>query len=109
MKVLLLGSEGLGRGDDDLGAMILANFLRLLAESKERPQTIICWNVGVRLVAEGSWCLPHLKRLEDIGVEILACGTCVEYLELKDKIAVGKVSTMPVFIDKLLHNDVISV
>ena len=62
-KVFLIQSEGLGRGDDQLGTMLMANFLRLLGESKEKPETLVFWNTGVRLVCEDSHVLGHLKRL----------------------------------------------
>jgi hypothetical protein len=53
-KVFLIQSEGLGRGEDRLGGLLMANFLRLLGESKDKPGTMVFWNTGVRLVCEGS-------------------------------------------------------
>ncbi len=81
-KIILIQSEVLGRGDDELGMLLMANFLRLLGESQDKPGTLVFWNAGVRLVCEGSWVLEHLKKLEGQGVEILACTTCLEYFEL---------------------------
>ena len=54
-KVILIQSDVLGKGDDDLGMMLMSNFLRLLGESPAKPQALVFWNTGVRLVAEGSW------------------------------------------------------
>jgi selenium metabolism protein YedF len=93
-KVFLIQSEGLGRGDDALGGMLMANFLRLLGESEAKPEKLVFWNSGVRLVCEGSVVLEHLKKLERQGVAILACGTCLEYFELKNKVKVGQPTTM---------------
>lgn len=108
-KVLLLGSEGLGRGDDALGGLIMGNFLRTLSESPDKPKTIVCWNTAVRLVAEGSKVLEHLRRLEQTGVEILACQTCLNSLGLEDKVMVGRISGMHHFVDLLMYNEVVSV
>ena len=106
-KVILIQSEGLGKGDDQLGTMLMANFLRLLGESKEKPETLVFWNTGVRLVCEDSYALGHLKRLEDQGVEILACTTCLEYFDLVDKLKVGKPTTMAKSIQSILNSEVV--
>ena len=107
-KVFLIQSEGLGRGEERLGSLLMANFLRLLGESEEKPDTLVFWNMGVRLVCEGSQVLDHLKRLEEQGVTILACTTCLEYLDLKDKIVVGESTTMAKSIQSMLNCDVVS-
>ena len=106
-KVILIQSERLGKGDDQLGTMLMANFLRLLGESKEKPETLVFWNTGVRLVCEDSYILGHLKRLEDQGVEILACTTCLEYFDLVDKLKVGKPTTMVKSIQSILNSEIV--
>ncbi len=107
-KVLLVQSQGLGRGDDSLGAMLMANFLRLLGESEDKPRSMIFWNAGVRLVCEDSQVLEHIKRLEGKGVEILACTTCLEYFDLMDKLVVGKQTSMAKSIEAMLSYEVVS-
>ena len=107
-KVFLIQSEGLGRGEEQLGSLLMANFLRLLGESQDKPEIIIFWNTGVRLVCEGSKVLDHLKRLEVQGVTILACTTCLEYLDLKDKMVVGKPTTMVKSIQSMFAGDLIT-
>jgi selenium metabolism protein YedF len=106
-KTILIQSEGLGRGNDELGILLMANFLRLLGESQDKPGTLVFWNAGVRLVCEGSWALDHLKKLEEQGVEILACTTCLEYLELTDKLKVGKPTTMLKSIQSMFSSEMI--
>jgi len=106
-KVFLIQSEGLGRGEDRLGELLMANFLRLLGESKEKPCTMVFWNIGVRLVCEGSQVLNHLKRLEEQGVEILTCTTCLEYFDLVDKLKIGKATTMVKSIQSMLNSDMV--
>ncbi len=107
-KVILLGSEGCGNGDANLGFEILANLLEALLKREDRPTAIIFWNTAVQLLAEDSPLLPRLRLLEESGVSILAGRLCVEDLGLTDKIAVGKVATMGEILDIILHNDVIS-
>ena len=107
-KTFLIQGEGLGRGDDKLGQVIMGNFLRLLGESRDKPESLIFWNHGVRLVCEGSAVLEHLRRLEEQGVEILACTTCLEYLDLRDKLIVGKPTTMAKSVQAVLSADVVS-
>ncbi len=106
-KVFLIQSEGLGRGEDRLGGLLMANFLRLLGESKDKPSTVVFWNTGVRLVCEGSQVLDHLKRLEEQGVEILACTTCLEYLDLVNKLKIGKPTTMVKSIQSIMNSDMV--
>jgi len=106
-KVFLIQGETLGRGEEQLGQLIMSNFLRLLAESPDKPKSLIFWNTGVKLVAEGSWALARLKKLEEQGVEILACTTCLEYFDLTDKLKVGKPTNMLKSIDSLLNSDII--
>ncbi|MCX6009415.1 MAG: sulfurtransferase-like selenium metabolism protein YedF [Chloroflexi bacterium] len=107
-KIFLIQSEGLGRGDEQLGSMLMANFLRLLGESEDKPGSLIFWNAGVRLLCQGSKVLELLKRLEKQGVELLACTTCLEYFELTDELAVGKPTNMVKTIQAMLDSDVVS-
>ena len=107
-KVFLIQSEGLGRGEEQLGALLMANFLRLLGGNEEKPETIIFWNTGVRLLCEGSKVLEHLKKLEEQGVTLLACTTCMEYLELENKMVVGKPTTMVKSIQSMFRSELIT-
>ncbi|MDD5189757.1 MAG: sulfurtransferase-like selenium metabolism protein YedF [Dehalococcoidales bacterium] len=107
-KVIFIQAEGLGRGDDRLGAMLMANYLRLLGESPQKPGMIILWNAGVKLACDGSALLEYLKKLQAQGVEILACTTCLEYFELKEKLAVGKPTTMVKSIEAMMQREVVA-
>ena len=107
-KVFLLGAESCGYGDSDLGFQILTNLLEALANREDRPVAIICWNTAVRLMAEDSPLLSQLKRLEEKGVNILAGRLCLVNLEIENKIAVGRATTMGEILDLILHNDVVS-
>jgi len=107
-KIFLIQSEGLGRGDEQLGSMLMANFLRLLGESEDKPSGMIFWNTGVRLACEGSPVLNRLKQLEEQGVKLLACTTCLEHFELTDKLVVGKPTNMMKSIQSMLSSDIVS-
>ena len=107
-RVLLFGSENIGRGDDTLGYEITVQLLKTLANRNDRPAAIICWNTGVRLLAEGSPVIPHLKALEQKGVPILAGQLCVSELELTGKLVAGKPATMDEILDLLLHHEVVN-
>lgn len=108
-RVLLLGSEGMGKGDHELGLTILGNFLKTLVANPLRPERIVCWNAGVKLLTRDSPVLATLQDLEGIGVAILACKTCVEFFGLQEKLQAGEISTMPVISDLLLRSDVLTV
>lgn len=107
-KVFLIQGEGLGRADEQLGSLLMANFLRLLGENEDQPGSIVFWNTGVRLACEGSSVLNRLKLLEEQGVELLACTTCLEYFELTDQLAVGKPTNMMKSIQAMLHSEFVS-
>jgi selenium metabolism protein YedF len=101
--VLFIGSDILGRGDDkSLGSLLLEKFLNTLGALTTKPETIIFMNDGVKLVAEGSPVLGELGKLEAIGIELLACGTCLSRFQLTDKVAVGRVSDMYTLADTML-------
>ena len=106
-RTILIQSEVLGRGDDELGMNLMSNFLRLLEESEKKPARMIFWNTGVRLLCEGSWALEHLKTLHDQGIEILACRTCLDHFDLTDKLSVGQPTTMPASIETMMTTDMV--
>ncbi len=107
-KVFLLGSEGCGAGDPDLGYEIMTVVLGALAEREDRPAAIICWNTAVKLLVEGSPVVPKLKAIEEKGTKILAGQLCVNMLQLEGKLAVGEVATLGQIFDLILHEDVVS-
>ncbi len=93
-NVLVVTSQTMGSGDDELGAMLIASFFRKLAGSENKPEQIIFYNAGVKLLADGSHALDGLILLADAGVDLVACGTCVEFFQLGDRLKVGRVGTM---------------
>lgn len=106
-KTLIIRARELGKGDARLGGLLMANMLRLLGEEEERPETVIFLNEGVRLLCEGSLVLDHLRRLEGLGVQLLACTTCLEYYGLIGKLIVGKPTTMVKTVQSMMSTETI--
>ena len=101
--VLFVSSEFMGHGEhDELGHVLIRAFFHTLGEVGPLPDTVIFLNSGVKLAVEGSPVLEDLEALGERGVEILACGTCLGYYELMDKLAVGEVSNMYSIAESLL-------
>ncbi len=100
--VLVISSEFMGRGDDELGHILIRGFFHTLGEVEPLPDTIIFFNSGVKLVAQGSPVLDDLQDLHGQGIEVLACGTCLGHYDLKDKIAVGEISNMYTIAETML-------
>jgi selenium metabolism protein YedF len=92
--VMVCSEDKMGRGCDELGSVLIRAFLHTICTQNEKPDVIIFYNTGVKLTLEGSDVLDDLKELAATGVEILVCGTCLNYFEVKDKMRVGVVSNM---------------
>ena len=92
--LLLIASDTLGRGDEELGNILMRSFFYTLNEVTPKPNRIVFINSGVKLVAEGSEVVDDLHALENQGIEILACGTCLGYYKLKEAVEVGQISNM---------------
>lgn len=100
--VVLAADAGLGRSDPALGKVLMSSFLTTIGELQKAPEAIILMQGGVRLVCEGSDCLDALQQLDERGVEILACGTCLDYFGLMDKMRVGAISNMAEIAETLM-------
>lgn len=91
---VLIGSETMGRGDDELGTVLMRSFLHTLKELDPLPWKLIFVNGGVRLTSEGSDYLSVLQELVELGIDVVSCGTCLDFFHLKDKLRVGGVTNM---------------
>jgi selenium metabolism protein YedF len=103
LLVLTIPSETMGRGDDELGQILIRGFFHALGQTAPQPDAIIFFNSGVKLVVEGSPVLEDLQALCGRGIEILACGTCLGHYGLKDRVAVGEISNMYTIAETLLR------
>jgi selenium metabolism protein YedF len=99
--VVQITSSTMGTGNDELGAVLIKGFIYALSQQDTLPQTILFYNGGAKLTCEESPALEDLKSMEAQGVEILTCGTCLDFYGLKDKLQVGSVTNMYVIVEKL--------
>ncbi|MCH4179401.1 MAG: sulfurtransferase-like selenium metabolism protein YedF [Megasphaera sp.] len=92
--VVVVNSPMMGVGDEKFGRSLLKTFLYTLTEQDVLPKQIVFYNGGVSLVVEDSESLEDLKKLAAQGVEIYACGACLNYYGLTEKVAVGEITNM---------------
>ena len=105
--VVAITSPRMGTGNDELGTVLIKGFIFALTQQDVLPSTILFYNGGATLTTEGSASLEDLKSLEAQGVEILTCGTCLNYYGLSDKLQVGDVTNMYVIAEKLTTADLV--
>ena len=103
--VVYINSQFLGVGEEALGTILIRSFFRTLLDSETKPFRMIFINSGVRLTSEGSEVLETLKSLSEKGVEILSCGTCLDFYGLKEKVKVGMISNMYDIVQSLMEAD----
>lgn len=104
-SVVVISSNKMGEGNDELGETLMKAFVYALTEIDKLPSTIIFYNGGAKLTIEGSPVIDDLKKLEELGVEILTCGTCLNYYGITDKLAVGGITNMYSIVEKLNNAD----
>ena len=99
--VVVISSDRMGSGNDELGKVLIKGFIFAVTQLDTLPKTMLFYNGGATLTAEGSDCLEDLKHLAEQGVEILTCGTCLNYYGLTEKLAVGSVTNMYTIVEKM--------
>ncbi len=99
--VVAIDSNRMGTGNDELGAVLMKGFIFALSQLEKLPKTILFYNGGATITTEGSDSLEDLKNMEAQGVEILTCGTCLNYYGLTEKLAVGSVTNMYTIVERL--------
>ena len=103
--VVAVTSDAMGHGSEELGKNLMKGFLYALSQLEELPKTILFYNGGARLTTEGSLSLEDLKSMEAQGVQIMTCGTCLNYYGLNEKLAVGTVTNMYSIVETLAKAD----
>ncbi len=99
--VILVTKDYFGEGEIALGRVLMKSYLYALTEVQPYPKALMFLNSGVNLVVEGAESIEHIRTLEANGVEILSCGTCLDYYKKKDKLVVGGISNMYTIVEKL--------
>ncbi|MCP8968284.1 transcriptional regulator [Ectobacillus ponti] len=108
-KVVLLGSNVIGKGNEALGEVILETFFTLLKQQEQVPYAVFCMNSGVLAMTEQSLVHVHLQELERRGTRMLACKTCAEAYEVADALAVGEIGTMQDFVKLASEFEVLTI
>ncbi|AGK52700.1 DsrE family protein [Bacillus sp. 1NLA3E] len=108
-KIILVSSDQLGKGDEELGEGILETFFTLLKQRDDVPVAVFFMNSGVFTLTDESLVSVHLQELEARGVDILACKTCVDHYQLEEKLVAGKISGMGHFIELAAKYEVITI
>jgi selenium metabolism protein YedF len=103
--VVAVTSDAMGHGSDELGRQLMKGFLYALSQLDRLPKTILFYNGGARLTTEGSLSLEDLRSMEAQGVQIMTCGTCLNYYGLTEKLAVGGVTNMYSIVETLSKAD----
>lgn len=99
--LVVLSADVMGSGDSKLGKSLMKAFVFALTRQDYLPETILCYNTGAYLSCEEADTLDDLKLLEAEGVNILTCGTCLDFYGLKEKLAVGNVTNMYDIVERM--------
>jgi selenium metabolism protein YedF len=91
---VFINKDRIGHGSDELGSNLVRAFIATIKDLSVQPKAICFMNSGVKLTVKGSETLPYLKELEEKGVELLVCGTCLGYFNLKEQLGAGRISNM---------------
>jgi len=102
---VVIGSDAMGSGSDELGKILIKGFLYSLTELPNPPKHVIFFNSGAYLTSDGANTIDDLRKLEEKGTEIVTCGTCINYYGLQEKPAVGKIVNMYEITERLTASD----
>lgn len=94
IRVLQLRSDVMGDGDEKLGGILILAYLNAVKELDEKPTHIICYNSAAKLATRQHEASKSLIELQEVGIEVIVCGTCANYYGVTDELALGKVSNM---------------
>ena len=92
--IIVVTSDKMGEGDDQLGLLLMSNFIKAIKDLDRLPQKMVFYNKGVTIVTNSSPVIEHLRDLEKMGVELLLCSTCVNYYKLEELVGAGILSNM---------------
>ena len=100
---IFINSDKMGTGNDELGEVLIKGYIYTLTECKPYPKSIVFVNSGIKLTTVNEATVENLTILQEAGVEVLSCGTCLDYYGLKDNLKVGNVTNMYTIVE-LMNN-----
>ena len=106
-RVIMITSDRIGDGPEELGRLLMKNFIHTLLETGELPSRMLFLNAGVFLTCEGSDVLEALEKLHGMGVEIFSCGLCLDFFKIKEKLRAGATTNMLAIAEYLLAADLV--
>ncbi len=92
--IIAFTSDKMGEGDEELGRLLISNFIKAIKDLDVLPANMVFYNNGVKLGSVDSPVIEHLKEIEKMGVGMLLCATCAKYYSLEEKIKIGTLSNM---------------
>jgi selenium metabolism protein YedF len=93
-EIVVLSSDQMGAGDPELGRLLMKSFVNAVTELEELPAKVLLYNSGVKLAVKGADTLEDLRKLSAQGVEIMSCGTCLNFFGLTEQLGVGSITNM---------------
>ena len=106
--VLLLSADVMGRGNDELGKILVKSLLYTVANKDIPPKAVVMLNTGVKLACKDSLVLDSLEAIAARGVDIVSCGTCLEFFKLKEFLAIGRIGNMYDIVEILAAHRVVN-
>ncbi len=105
--VVAISKDHMGEGEEALGKTLLKAFIFALTQQDALPKTILFYNSGAFVTSTEGPSIEDLKTLEAQGVDILTCGTCLDYYHRKEKLLVGGITNMYSIVETLEKADVV--
>jgi len=104
-NIIAISSDSMGRGDDELGKLLMQGFINSIKDVNVLPSVIVFYNTGVKLVADNSVVIDSICELKELGTKIVVCGACVDYFDLKEKIKFAEITNMYSILEMFLSAD----
>lgn len=106
-RVILMTKDYLGEGSEELGRNLMKTFWVCMVEADIKPSKIYFINSSVKMVTNDSVHLENIKKLADAGVEIAACGICLDFYGVKENVGVGSITNMYAITDAILGDNIV--
>lgn len=108
-KTYLITTDCLGKGEEELGKLLMKGFLYTLTQAEPYPSKVVLLNSAVRLSTLNEETIEHLEKLQSLGTQIYSCGTCLNFYGLADSLKVGEIGNMYDVVEALASNDSVTI